>query len=153
MEALQPRELALLSILYTIIRIKKQPIDKYYDQIAQLIEKFSNDSSFAVAACGLRIAKVALKLLKEPQKVNITQILCDRLSEALQSNKNTQLIKGMFSVIKTYVKSLEQEHFNFIIEDHLLGELSANLRLSITINQIEHIIMSLNFLDCIFNIS
>ena len=142
------RELSLVCILESIIRINKSLSEGHLETIQHIIENMTKASSPATLSAGFRIAKLSYLHFKESLRANIAQTLSDRVAEIFQSNN--QNAKNFFSVLKTYIISLDANHFSFIVEEKILGELTQGLRYFADNNMIEQIILVINFMHCIF---
>jgi hypothetical protein len=116
------RELSLVCILESIIRINKSLTEGHLDTIQHIIENMTKASSSATLSAGFRMAKLSLLHFKESLRANIAQTLSDRVAEIFQSNN--QHAKSFFSVLKTYIISLDTNHFSFIVEEKILGDLT-----------------------------
>lgn len=77
------RELSLVCILESIIRINKSLSEGHLDAIQHIIENMTKASSPATVSAGLRIAKYSFLHFIESQRVNIAQTLSDRLAEII----------------------------------------------------------------------
>jgi len=77
-------ELSLLVLLECVLRIRKQLLSSESKLLLlALVEKLVRGPTPVMVAQGLRLAKIASSQFKEGQRVNVTQVMGDRLGELI----------------------------------------------------------------------